>query len=46
MKRRFGPFVESRIGTMRRKNAWIRSLILNMLLVANEEVEKELEMAG
>lgn len=47
MKRRFGPSVRSRIGTMRRREVWMRILILNMLAVASEEVEQELAaMAG
>lgn len=44
-KRRFGP-VKSRIGTMRRKEVWLKILILNVLVVANEKIEEELKMAG
>lgn len=47
MKRRFGSSIRSRIGTMRRREVWMRILILNMLAVASEEVEQELAaMAG
>ena len=46
MKRRFGASVKSRIGTMRRKDVWMRCLIMNILVVAGEEVERELKMAG
>jgi transposase len=46
MKRRFGPSLKSRIGTMRRKEVWMRCLIMNILVVAGEEVERELTMAG
>jgi transposase len=47
MKRRFGSSVRSRIGTTRRREVWMRILILNMLAVAGEEVEQELAaMAG
>lgn len=47
MKRRFRASVRSRIGTMRRREVWMRILILNMLAVASEEVEHELAaMAG
>ena len=42
MKRRFGSSIRSRIGTMRRREVWMRILILNMLAVASEEVEQEL----
>ena len=44
-KRRFGP-VKSRIGTMRRKEVWMKMLILNILTVAGEKVEEELKVAG
>jgi transposase len=47
MKRRFGSSIRNRIGTMRRREVWMRILILNMLAVASEEVEQELAaMAG
>ena len=46
MKRRFGASVNSRIGTMRRKGVWMRYLIMTILVVAGEEVERELKMAG
>lgn len=46
MKRRFGASVKSRIGTMRRKEVWIRCLITNILVVAGEEVERELKIGG
>ncbi len=47
MKRRFGSSIRSRVGTMRRREVWVRILILNVLAVANEEVEQELAaMAG
>ena len=47
MKRRFGQSIRSRFGTMRRREVWMRILILNMLAVASEEVEQELAaMAG
>jgi len=42
MKRRFGSSIRSRIGTMRRREVWMRVLILKMLAVASEEVEQEL----
>lgn len=42
MKRRFGSSVRSRIGTMRRREVWMRILILDMLVVATEEAEREL----
>jgi transposase len=45
MKRRFGPSVKSRIGTMRRREVWMRCLIMNILVAAGEEVEKELKVA-
>lgn len=44
-KRRFGS-VKSRIGTMRRKEVWMKVMILNTLIVLNEEVAEELRMAG
>lgn len=44
-KRRFGP-VKSRIGTMRRKEVWVKVLILNIMTVAGEQVEEELKVAG
>jgi len=44
-KRRFGP-VRSRIGTMRRKEVWMKILTLNILVVAGEQVEEELNVAG
>jgi hypothetical protein len=31
---------------MRRKDVWMRCLIMNVLVVAGEEVERELKMAG
>jgi transposase len=46
MKRRFGQSVKSRTGTMRRKDVWMRCLIMNILVAASEEVERELKMAG
>ncbi|MFH1579766.1 MAG: hypothetical protein ABIE25_06375 [Thermoplasmatota archaeon] len=47
MKRRFGSSIRSRNGTMRRREVWMRILILNMLAVTSEEVEQELAaMAG
>jgi len=46
MKRRFGASVKSRIGTMRRKDVWMRCLIMNILVAAGEEVERELKVAG
>jgi len=46
MKRRFGHSVKSRIGTTRRKEVWMRCLIMNILVVAGEEVERELRTAG
>lgn len=46
MKRRFGPSVKSRVGTMRRKEVWMRCLIIDALVVAGEEVERELKLAG
>jgi transposase len=44
-KRRFGP-VKSRIGTMRRREVWMRSIILNILVVVSEEMIDELAAAG
>jgi transposase len=44
-KRRFGP-VKSRIGTMRRREVWMRSIILNMLVVVSEEIMDEFAVAG
>jgi len=46
MKRRFGSSVRSRIGTTRRKEVWMRCLIMKIFVVAGEEVERELKMAG
>ena len=46
LKRRFGPSLRSRIGTMPRKEVWLRILILNILVVAGERIEEEFEMAG
>jgi hypothetical protein len=31
---------------MRRKDVWMRCLIMNILVVTGEEVERELKMAG
>jgi transposase len=45
-KRRFGTSVKSRIGTMQRKEVWMRCLILNILTVAGEQIENELRAAG
>jgi transposase len=44
-KGRFGP-VKSRVGTMRRKEIWMKVLILNILTVAGEQIEEELKVAG
>jgi transposase len=44
-KRRFGP-VKSRIGTMRRKEVWMKILTPNILVVAGEQVEEEPRMTG
>lgn len=46
MKRRFGPSVKSRLATMRRKEVWMRCLIMNILVAAGEEVERELKVAS
>lgn len=46
MKRCFGASVKSRLGTMRRREVWMRCLIMNILVVAGEEIERELKMAG
>ena len=45
LKRRFGP-VKSRNGTMRRKEVWMKILTLNILVVADEQAEEELNVAG
>lgn len=44
-KRRFGP-VKSRIGTMRRREVWMKILILNILVVAGERIEEESKVAS
>lgn len=46
LKRRFGSSLRSRIGTTRRREVWLRILILNMLVVAGERMEEELKVAG
>jgi hypothetical protein len=45
IKRRFGPSVKSRIGTMRRREVWMRCLIMNILVAAGEVVERETAVA-
>jgi len=44
-KRRFGP-VRSCIGTMRRREVWMRILILNILVTAGEQIEEESRVAS
>ena len=44
MKRHFGLSIKSRIGTMRRKEIWVSCPIMNILVVADEQVEKELKV--
>jgi len=46
MRMRFGPFVKSRFGRMWHKDVWMRCVIMNILVVACEDVERELKMAG
>ena len=46
MRRCLGPSTESRIVPMRRKDVGMRCLIMNMLVVAGEEVDEELRVAG
>lgn len=46
MKRRFANALTSRTGTMRRREVWIRCIVLNMLVLAGEEVNEELKVAG
>ena len=43
MKRRFAPSVKSRIGTIQRKEFWMRYLIMNILVTAGEEVERKIK---
>jgi len=45
-KRRFGPSLRNRVGTMRRKEVWMKILILNILVVAGEQIEEELGVAS
>jgi hypothetical protein len=45
LKRRFGP-LGSRNGTMRRREAWMRIFILNIVAIAGEQVQEELRVAG
>jgi hypothetical protein len=40
------PSVKSRIATMRRKGVWIQYLIMTILVVTGEEVERKLKMVG
>jgi transposase len=46
MKRRFGPSVKSCIAPMRRREVWMMCLTMNILVVASEEVERELKVLG
>lgn len=46
MKRRFANALTSRTGTMRRREVQLRCVILNMLMLATEEVSAELKVAG
>jgi len=44
-KRRFGSF-RSRIGTKRCREVWVKILVLNILIVAGDQAEEELKVAG
>jgi transposase len=45
LKRKFGP-VKSRIGTMRRKEIWMRIIVLNIIVAAGEQIEDGMRVAG
>ena len=46
MNRRFANALTSRTGTMRHREVWIRCIVLNILVLAGEEVSTGLKVGG